>query len=137
MFIIFLMNWNHVSFFPIVGKNTCSKWVVESQCKWMSYRVCTNFNHLNWNPIMTIALVTSKSLISFITSLLPAQRVWIWSFVIYDWNRRALFWKKRVKNISFFLKIRDKFITNKQWRHDRKFCTIVKSFQYRPIDFIT
>ena len=64
----------------------------------------------------------------------------IWYFCRQDttaWDRWALFCKKRVKNISFFLKICNKFIINKQRRYDRNLFTIVKSFQYRPIGFIT
>ena len=69
------MNWNNVSFLPIVGKNICNKQVFENHCTWMSFRVSTNFNHLNWNPIMTMCFTYSKALISFLTSLLTKQIV--------------------------------------------------------------
>ena len=90
------------------------------------------------------ALLTSKALISFITSLLPKQSFdmvlcRIWYFRRQDttaWDQWALFCKKRVKN-SFFLKFRNKFTINKQWMYDRNFFTIVKGFQYRTIGFIT
>ena len=80
-FYFFFVNWSNISFFPIVGKKTCNKWVLENQCKWMNYRVSTNFNRLNWNPIMTMFFIYVES---FITSLLPKQIVLIRSFVICD-----------------------------------------------------
>ena len=90
---------------------------------------------------MTCALLTSKALISFITSPLPKQRVLIRSFVIYDiFAGKTLllgigehcFTKKELKTLAFFFKYCNKFIINKQLRFDGNFFTIVKGFQYRP-----
>ena len=136
--IFFFVNWSNISFFPIVGKKTCNKWVLENQCKWMNYRVSTNFNRLNWNPIMTMFFIYVES---FITSLLPKQIVLIRSFVIYDifagkillLESVSIVLQKRVKNSNFLLKICNKFINNKQRKYGKSFFTIVKSFQYRPV----
>ena len=132
------MNWSNISFFPIVGKKTCNKWVLENQCKWMNYRVSTNFNRLNWNPIMTMFFIYVES---FITSLLPKHSFntvlcHMWYFRRQNttfWNRWALFCKKELKAVTFLLKICNKFINNKQRKYGKSFFTIVKSFQYRPV----
>ena len=106
----FFLSWSNISFFPIVGKKTCNKWVLENQCKWMKYRVSTNFNRLNWNPIMTMCFTYIES---FITSLLPKQIVLIRSFVIYDIFAGKIllfgisehcFAKKELKTVTFYWK---------------------------------
>ena len=76
---------NNVYFFPIISKNTYSNWVLENQCNWISYKITTNFNHYkteisSWPRV----LITSKALISFITSLSPKQTVWVLSFVLHE-----------------------------------------------------
>ena len=137
-FYFFFVNWSNISFFPIVGKKTCNKWVLENQCKWMNYRVSANFNRLNWNPIMTMFFIYVES---FITSLLPKHSFntvlcHMWYFRRQNttfWNRWALFCKKELKAVTFLLKICNKFINNKQRKYGKSFFTIVKSFQYRPV----
>ena len=78
------MNWNNISFFLIFGKNTCSKWDFKNQCSGWAIESAQILIILTEILSWPCALLTSKVLISLLTSLLPKQRVLIRSFVIYD-----------------------------------------------------